>query len=284
MNKIDDIFKSSNLLYHYTRIQTAYDHILYTNKLKLSERHTSNDPIENIIDPIITNSFYGYNETERPSDKDISEASNFIKEKIKNAKQICFCMNSDNPDFHKFTILPYEYFGFLKPRMWDQYGDKYNGVCLVFDKTKLETNKSDIYSKKVEYISYSEFHRNHANIDLNDLQDYGLDQYYETSFERIKNQGFLKHLDYSGENEYRFITFLEKDTYINIGDSLKAIVISDRSLSDFARNWFIKYANENNVKLFFISWTNTGFIMKSKSQYEKSLESAKQLISQFKKG
>jgi len=282
MNKINDIFKSNEIIYHYTKIQTAYEHILYTNKLRLSNRKTSNDPIENVIDTAFVRSFYGHLDTKKASDEMASKVSKFIKGITENSKQLCFCKNNNDPELQKFMVLPSEYYGFLKPRMWDQYGDQYNGVCLVFDKNQLKKNNPDIYSNNVEYINYEEFFRKHISIDLNRLYNIGFDEYCEDTLKKIKNGSFLKHKDYSGESEYRFISFSKSETYLDIGNSLKAIIISEKNLTEFAKKWFIEYTNKRNIELYYINWDNSGYHMQSKKEYDNSLEIVSKLVSKIK--
>ncbi len=279
--EISDIFNSDEIIYHYTKTQTVYEYILHTNKLRLSERKTSNDPIENFIDRSVVRSSYGYTDTKKADDETASKVSKFILENIKNSKQLCFCKNNDNPELQKFMVLPSEYYGFLKPRMWDQYGDKYNGVCLVFDKKILKENNPDIYSNDIKYINYEEFFWNSISIDLNNLYKIGLNEYCKNTFEKIKNLSFLKHKDYSGENEYRFISFSNSETYLNIGNSLKAIIVSKKNLTDFANKWFIEFTTKKDIELFYIEWDNHGYHFESKEEYDISLEMTSKLISKI---
>ncbi|WP_232122853.1 DUF2971 domain-containing protein [Tenacibaculum finnmarkense] len=281
-NKIDDIFNSDEIIYHYTKTQTVYEYILHTKKLRLSDRKTSNDPIESVIDRCIVKSFYGYLDTKKADNETADKVSKYILEKINNCKQLCFCKNNDNPELQKFMILPSEYYGFLKPRMWDQYGDKYNGVCLVFDKKILKENNPDTYSNDIEYINYEEFFRSNISIDLNNLYKIGLNEYCRDILEKIKNVSFLKHKDYSGENEYRFISFSNSETYLNIGNSLKAIIVSRKNLSNFADKRFIEFTTKNNIKLFYIKWDNSGYHIQSKEDYDKDLQMVSDLISRVK--
>ncbi|PTX63606.1 Protein of unknown function (DUF2971) [Kordia periserrulae] len=280
MNRIDDIFNSDEIIYHYTKTQTAYEYILHTKKLKLSERKTSNDPIENIQNRVIALSSYGYEDTPVANAEDADYVKKFILNKIKNSRQLCFCKNNDNPELKKHLILPSEYYGFLKPRMWDQYGDKYKGVCLVFDKSELKSNNQHIFSKDVKYINYEEFFRKITNIDLNQLYAIGVDEYCNQYLKRIINFSFLKHKDYSGENEFRFLSFSNEDNYLNIGNSLKAIVVSRKELSEFANKWFIKYTRDNNIQLFYIDWDYDGFRLISKKDFDNQVKELAKLTTE----
>jgi hypothetical protein len=271
-----ELFNSENIVYHYTKIQTSIEYILYDNKLKLSSRKTSNDPIENIINPPITN--YIHNNISASVD-DQAKVDKFILNKIKNAKQLCLCQNSLNIKTDNTTPITYEYYGFLKPRMWDQYGDSYNGICLAFDLNLLKNNNPNIYAEKVDYINYDTFHRNNLNIDSTKLSETNVDSYCEEYLHVIKDISFRKHSDYSGENEYRFLSFNENEKFINIKNSLKAIIISERKLSQFAKEWLIEYSKKNNIEIFFINWTNSGVRITTM----KDLKAINSLAKQFEK-
>ncbi|UXE68776.1 MAG: DUF2971 domain-containing protein [Chryseotalea sp. WA131a] len=97
-------------------------------KLRLSPRSQSSDPIEN------TEHFFSYaggNHGEGiPADA--IRLTNETKKMLRKTKQVCFCKNTCRPDENGMIFPPFEKYGFAKPRMWDQYGDKYKGVCLVF--------------------------------------------------------------------------------------------------------------------------------------------------------
>ncbi|MEL0652789.1 DUF2971 domain-containing protein [Algibacter sp. TI.3.09] len=268
MSEIDDIFNSTETLYHFTKTQTAYEYILHTNKLKFSGGKMSNDPIENNVNLNLGKSFFGYKDTKRADNEISDKASDYIKEKIKNLKQVCFCKNNKDPKFAREMVVPDEYYGFLKPRMWDQYGDKYNGVCLVFDKSKLKKNNYKKHSGDVNYIGYDDLVQNNYDIDLNILYESGLEKYCNDNLERIRKNSFLKHKDYAGENEYRFISFSKTEDYLEIGDSLKAIIISKKELSDFSQQWFSEFTEKNKVKLFYINWDREGFCIENKKDYD----------------
>jgi hypothetical protein len=250
-----ELFNSENIVYHYTKIQTAIEYILYEKRLKLSTRKTSNDPIENLTTPSITTNIY--NNVSAPV-HDQAKVTEFIENKIKNAKQLCLCQNNLDIKTDSTTSIPYEYYGFLKPRMWDQYGDNYNGICLAFDLNLLKKNNPNIHAEKVDYINYDTFLRNNLNIDSTKLFETNVDLYCKEFLNVIKDISFRKHSDYSGENEYRFLSFNENEKFLNINNSLKAIIISERKLSPFAKKWLIKYSEDNNIEVFLIKWEISG--------------------------
>ena len=205
--------------------------------------------------PIITN--YIYNNISSSEEKQ-GLVTEFILNKIKNAKQLCLCQNNLEIKIDNTTSIPYEYYGFLKPRMWDQYGDNYNGICLAFDLNLLKKNNPNIYDNKIDYINYDTFYKNSFNIDSTKLSETNVDSYCKEYLAILKKNCFRKHSDYLGENEYRFLSFNENEKFLNIKNSLKAIIISSRKLSKFAKEWLIDYSEKNDIEVFFIDWKNTG--------------------------
>ena len=150
ITNIPKIFHDDDTVYHYTTSETALLYILKDMKLKLSPRLISLDPIEN------TKEFISYS---GHSDFKLVEIGRKISKELKNAKQLSFCKNiPDELNAGIPTVYPLEKYGFAKPRMWDNYGDKYKGVCLAFSKIKLQnTLKDTIYfdEKDVEYLKYN---------------------------------------------------------------------------------------------------------------------------------
>ena len=181
--EIPDIFKSEDTIYHYTTLKSATEFILYDNNLRLSRRKNSNDPIEKIL-PSINFSEYGYSDEILPdSSNERDNISDLIRRKLKQAKQLCFCMNDNksrkinsNPEF------PHEYFGFMKPRMWDQYADKYNGVCLAFSLTELRKEANGMLNRKVDYVNYNTLRQQSVSVDMNEIKKNGLDRYWNERF------------------------------------------------------------------------------------------------------
>jgi hypothetical protein len=79
-----------------------------------------------------------------------------------NSRVLCFCgWNDEDLDFSNNMVPHYReaYYraGFARSRMWSQYGKRHTGICLVFDRTRLEedfeslfeTNKKFSFCRKV---------------------------------------------------------------------------------------------------------------------------------------
>jgi hypothetical protein len=161
-------------VYHYCDSNTAIQYILHEKQIRLSNRRNSIDPIEN------KKPFISYLQTQN-FDDEVKASVSRIKirdltlEKLANAKQLCLCMNdqskyhnNENPQYR------YEYYGFLKPRMWDQYADKYQGICLAFSLSALKENASDFKNGEIKYVDYNRFKLRHKSINVNEVEKMGL--------------------------------------------------------------------------------------------------------------
>ena len=94
-NNIPEIFKSADTVFHYTKLFTSLEYILYNRQLRLSPRFSSNDPIENISPSISSGLMAGTHDEVERIEKSTTETaeriSEYIKEKFNHSKQISLC-------------------------------------------------------------------------------------------------------------------------------------------------------------------------------------------------
>ncbi len=256
---IPEIFKDEDIIYHYTSIETAIKYILRNEELRLSPRLNSIDPFEK--------KSFSIGRMSRQMDKDkfeelIKKHENYaenlesqIELKVKNAKQLCFCQNNYNDDNFKIDD-----FGFLKPRMWDQYGDHYKGVCLAYSKSELLKNKNIEDHQKLNYINFSIFKGNFDTFDLDDIDRSETEIYSRNIHKRIDETFFQKHTDYRDENEYRFLNFSpNKYEYVNTKNSLKGIFFAPNLIERSEVFGQLEvFSKKYEVDLVFIDWEKTG--------------------------
>ncbi|MBT3208389.1 MAG: DUF2971 domain-containing protein [Bacteroidetes bacterium] len=258
IDNIPNEFKGQNVLYHYTEASTALEYILADERLKLSPRKKSADPIENSeINYIVCSSRKDFN-TKNIDHEKIDKIITASKEKEESLKQICFCVNKDEKKYEYYQIRPHEYYGFLKPRMWDQYGDRYNGVCLAFNQTVLSDKNADIdHASKVKYLRYIDLHPG-INVKIEEafLGCWNTEDYVVNFKEYMNTNAFKKHRDYINEDEFRIIKYSKKDCYLSIKDCLLGIVISS-NLSSYQTKTFYKYAIDYKVPIVRILWDNS---------------------------
>lgn len=267
---------SSDIIYHYTKASTAIDFILYNKKLRFNNTRTSADPIESNRAERST-LYYTDRDRSNCDSGDLKKIYAFIDDLEDRFYQICFCRNTMGADLAIDSTFKgqEEIFGFAKPRMWDQYGDKFTGVCLAFSKEKILSQNSnlELIDKEVKYLSFQELSvKKVGNIQGDHLLNVGIDQYKEQMEQLIKNAFFYKHLDYSGEDEYRIGTLFDeakcgvefindeihRNMMLDIGGCIKAIFVSSYA-NKRQKNTLLEYATSLNVKMIEMQWRHDSF-------------------------
>ncbi|MDY7396875.1 DUF2971 domain-containing protein [Aureibaculum sp. 2210JD6-5] len=268
-----------DIIYHYTKASTAIDFILHNNQLKFNRAKNSTDPIESKESrrgtvSSINGEYDGYK---------AEELHVFIGDLEKQFNQICFCQNYMGEDFANENYITNfkgneEIFGFTKFRMWDQYADKFKGVCLAFSKEKilsLNKNKLEIIDENIKYVTFQElWEKKIGHIQGDHLQNIGKEKYKDQLEKTVKESFFYKHLDYSGENEYRIGTLFDKNKcsiekiqdefvfdksmMLDISDCIEAIFISSYA-NDKQKSDLLGYANKLNVKIIEMKWKYDSF-------------------------
>jgi len=260
IKNIDLYLSSYDLVFHYTKRNIALNYILKEQNLKFSERKKTNDPFEHLVFSIDTSNsaysfFFNTISSYKLSDKESSKLKADIFRIINfETRQISFCKNSNIEKKN-------DRFGFLKPRMWAQYGENYKGVCLAFDRKELLneiTNqfKNCIYTNDVFYKYFSEMEDktyNIINTASNEENDY--DYYYKTGLEESINQIFFtKHIDYEHENEFRIVKSTNTNNFIKWCSSLKAIFINEKYFMKTKIYDIVELSKKYNIPIFVIIW------------------------------
>ena len=255
-------FCEKDTIFHYTKAKTAVNYILKNNQLKLNKRLKSFDPMENKEPNVF------YNIISKLQEHATNQDSYEIKEKLlnnyKNLKQLCFCYNKGKlirPLKTGSDYVNYEYLGCLKPRMWDQYGDYYNGVCLVFSKKLIEKH-SRLTFKKIKYSNFTDILRHNVNIKKHEMEYHGKSKYYELLKDKYYNFYFQKHKDYQQETEIRLYSdSANQNPLFDFKDSLKAIIINapDKLGKGNYYEQIFEYAQTKNIDLISLDWDFDGF-------------------------
>ncbi|WP_046755506.1 DUF2971 domain-containing protein [Kordia jejudonensis] len=252
-------FEENKTLYHYTSLTTAIEHILPTHSLRLSPLSSVSDPMENNI-PIPWFSSFGYsNDCERlTSNIDGNSISKKVKKYYESLRQLCLCRNAkiDFEGQYMGVFEPIDHFGFSKPRMWDQYGDKYKGICIALSRTKLEKQLSaefDIINVKYHKSDFFRTNLDNSSIDLNQVEKLGEEAYLESKLKSELKKIGEKHNDYRDENECKVIISSENNyEFINISECIQAIFITDK-LNYVYESLLKSMANDFNVPLIKLS-------------------------------
>lgn len=276
---------NDDIIYHYTKASTAIDFILFNNQLRFNEARKSIDPIESkkARRGIVYYGELAEKPTTRSHSQDANELSVFVSNLEKRFNQICFCQNRMGEDFANENYFSNfkgheEIFGFTKPRMWDQYADNFAGVCIAFSKKKilsLNKKKIELIHDNVDYLKFQELSaRKIGDIQGNHLKKVGKEQYKLQLEQLLKESFFLKHIDYSGENEYRIGTIFDekkcsvevirdevifnRTLMLDISGCIEAIFIS--SFANYKqKSDLLKYANNLNVEIIEMKWEHNSF-------------------------
>jgi hypothetical protein len=271
MKLFKDLY-NDDIIYHYTAASIAIDFILFKTQLKFSESRKSNDPIESSI--ARRGIVYFDADVGKPKEKEKVLASDKLLANASSQEekfcQICFCKNHMGEEFASKNYIGdirgrEEIFGFTKLRMWDQYADKFKGVCIAFSKEKiLSANKEklNIIDGDVEYLTFEKlWSRKQGDIHGNPSNR---EEYEKKVEEKIKQSFFYKHLDYKGENEYRIGTFykgelvLDKTIMLDISGCIEAIIMSSYT-NEKQKSDLLEYANKLNIPLIEMNWKHDSF-------------------------
>ncbi len=257
-------FEGNKILYHYTSIKTVIENIFPSNRLRLSPVIAASDPMEhNSPNPSV--SAYGYMEDHDRLSQNIDglRIAEEVNKYYKSLRQLCLCCNSeiDFEGHHTGVFEPIDHFGFAKPRMWDQYADKYKGVCIALSRDKLYEHYSpDFEILDIRYTKNHMFKTNidTSSIDLNEVEKIGEHDYLDWKCKSELKKICEKHIDYQDENECKLITTSEDDyAYIDIRNCIKGIFIT--SIQNYVYEPLLKnIATNYKVPLFKISIRRTG--------------------------
>jgi hypothetical protein len=288
MNIGINFFKSiynDDIIYHYTKASTAIDYILFKNQLRFNGARKSIDPMESR--KAKRDTVYYDSEVDKPRGDqhylNVNDLHAFVDDMEKKFNQICFCQNKKGEDFASENYISNfegheELFGFTKLRMWDQYADKYSGVCIAFSKEKIlsqNRQKFEIFERDVEYLTFQELlSKKIGDIQGNHLVNVGIEKYRKQLEEQLIESFFCKHIDYDGENEYRIATFFDKDKcsfetirdelvfdrtmMLDISDCVVAIFVSSFA-NDRQKNDLLQYAYKLNVEIIEMRWQHNSF-------------------------
>lgn len=259
-------------VYHYTRVDTALEHILPTNKLKFSTFDGLNDPVE----------FKRVDLSFRDYSSDLDGHFSKLKERIERAlrsrwRVACFCRDSEDAAFDGSDLTPGDLNtkppnrGHSRANLWAHYAENHAGVCLVFDMKRLiESVKAHagqtlaFVAANVQYAPgssvVSSFQASPHSISLSDLEQLGADGLAARHVEQYLPQLFLtKTLDWASEREVRFLLGGCNDDgqphYVEFGDALCGIAFGCR-INSAKREEIARRAHQRGISLADMEWRN----------------------------
>jgi hypothetical protein len=155
------------------------------------------------------------------------------------AKALCATMDDESAVGPRGNINSIWGRGFCRPRMWQQYGENYQGACMIFDRVALN---NEIHSSKPEgsSITFGPVHYTNPSR----LKTLGLGHPFTIDYDRVIEVGlrravlehaskhhqvlfFQKSCDWQSEKEYRWLVWdnVHSKHDFEFGDSLKGILV-----------------------------------------------------------
>lgn len=188
--------------YHYTSFESAIK-IIASRTLLFSKINRLNDINESCGPTVL---YLGLTE------KEICDKEELL------SKYIQVSLTMDTPKCKGFDI----------PAMWGHYASRGHGVCLVFDKDAFiaSLNNPCLDHRPVIYEQ------------LNDLNEILYDKNHNILFDdfiRYSREALFFHKtpDWSYEQEYRVIAISDEIPFLDIRESLEAIILYNRKHVDF---------------------------------------------------
>lgn len=234
-----NLIGSKDLLCHYTSFKTA-SCILQRNELKLGSLGKSKDAIESIN---LFSELGGL-------PNNVEDCSKSINEEIKNNIKIV-CFSKDDKECKP---------GMMLARMWSQYGDNHKGVCLIFERDKIENQFKKLFDDMaiVDDVKYDQvpfFIDTPLSASISISKDNEELKVEENKFPKLLQNLimqkilFSKMSDFRDENERRFLCYnneKKSDLFFSFEDSLKAVILGFNST--FEQEKILKtICNNNNL-------------------------------------
>ena len=154
------------------------------------------------------------------------------------------------------------------PTMWAHYGEEYGGVCLVFERSTLDTavrtaaEGASVHCGRVAYrnppVGLSLNRPDGLMIDLDRVRATGLDAAMRWHAERHRDELlFVKSRAWSSEREFRWVVQKpgEGEFFVDITSSLRAILVGDRFPREGKRT-VGGYALRNHTEVGEMEWRN----------------------------
>jgi len=267
-DEFDHLISSDDSIFHYTKRAIAIERILYEKNYILSSLTTTNDPFE-YKSKMIGTSGWGWHEgMENKQLEMLKILDGLLKTNI---QFISSCSNS----FDGETLVSH---GCIKSRMWAQYGENHEGVCLVFSKEKLlksvrnacDDKKYMFWEGSVDYKEYVADHAGYGSVPVNgdtfDTRspvDVALDHICSHYHELL----FRKQRDYKDEDEYRIVVLHKNHPSefcspleLKVTDFLVGIILGDRFPKAYLPT-IISISNDLDVKFKKLHWGKGEYIL-----------------------
>lgn len=249
-------------LYHFTSVSTLLNYIMKDNRLKFNNLNNMNDPKEanswpfKFYDEVTETSYLKIN-TRIFEEIDRYVKSNWLIACFK--KELHITNETDINDANR---------AYFDMRMWDKYGYKNEGVCIIFDHDRLinslsATNDFKIYHGSVKYSSnYINRMEDPFALSFHQSNLFGLDKILKKQTSEFYEEFFFtKSLSWIGEDEYRIALHSkekEVEFYLHdFKDAISGIILGYQVSEKNQKDIYEMYGNKVNIyRILSNNWHN----------------------------
>ena len=246
-----------SVLFHYTTLDAAVRHILPSGELRMSPFSTMRDPRE----------YQRWRPTAAgyiPDDQDLSAWDRHaaqLDDRLNELKDRFKLLALTMDDLEDPTVYGR---GFARSRLWEAYGDRGRGVCLVFDREVLvETVIGQLKAAGTHAESGPVNYENRRLsrelfFDVGKVMNQGLDTVVdEIATQHLHALFFTKLTDWASEHEFRFVvaTDSRKPLHVQVGDALSAVIMGYECAPSFFPA-IAELCRERGVRVRQLHWFN----------------------------
>lgn len=222
-----------NYFFHYTTGEAAFAHILPERRLRLSPYSRMRDPLESKLSLMPPDEW----PADVPSDGTMPQFWFDAAERIGLIRTCTKLLSLTVDDGPSYTSTGRYKEGWARARMWDQYADGHEGVCLLFHRERFEEVvlkqlRARSPSARAGIVRYTEdgLAAEAATLVRIDPRVAGEELASEHLAEHAEALFFLKVGDWEGEREYRFIEPSEDEAYsfVDLDDTLAAVIVGHK--------------------------------------------------------
>lgn len=263
IEEIDADLGSEDYIFHYTKLDTFYCHILKDGTLFFSGLTKKNDPHEFIkLNHISTQQSYLLSD-EKIAEQYAQSTTSEILNLWPKVRFASFCRNDFQDTSPRIDRI--SRFGCCRTRMWTQYAGNHTGVCIVFSKTKLlEAVKHELMKKEetciapqlrdIRYVDFWKY-EHYYPFDVSNLGKKGPMESAKEYYLGSKSPLGLKDNDYSDECETRIIYLSDSLEYVSCMDAMVGVVFGSAT-SESERKFLHQFSAAISLKKW---WIDGGF-------------------------
>lgn len=260
---LEHVSAADAYVYHYTSAAIAENYLLKDFTLKFGSYSTTNDPKETKTWEfgLIT-----FEDRDLGGYKHSALSAWFSNELKSRAKLACFA--ADRGPLSGDHMKDIYRRGYVKARMWAQYGDKHTGVCVAFHRERLLAAVRTHFGHYQPLVGPVHYHdaasvrgieHHEFNIDIDLYESLGPSAYVRAHIQRHAQRLFFEKLaDWRDESEWRIVLLTgdAEPLFLPVGDSLVAVVHGDSTDPDCSER-LMALTKGRDVQHLGISWKNS---------------------------